>query len=124
MAYRAWTALFDAAGPAFFLLILERLLRLVVVALALFLLRGRSGLLLAFELVVVELPVPGERLRPDHEDGVDPAHIDLGLVVLGLVEPVDREGHGALRNAVDPLELPGDLPVLARSEEHTSELQS
>src|SRR3990172_6684778 len=97
MPYRASTALLDAgAPPPFFLVILERLLRLVVVDLALFRLRGRRGRLLRLELAVVQLPVAGERLRADDEGGVDRAHVEVGLVVLGLVQSLEDERHGRL----------------------------
>src|SRR5256712_98684 len=112
IAYRASTALFDAAGSAFFLFVIEVLLRLVVVDLAFFLRIGR-GSFLPFELPVVQSPISRQGFCPDDEPRVDSAHVDLRLVVLCLVEPFQSETHRGFRNAVDPLEFPRNLTVLA-----------
>src|SRR2546428_777272 len=112
IAYRASTALFDAAGSAFFLFVIEVLLRLVVVDLAFFLRIGR-GSFLPFELPVVQSPISRQGFCPDDEPRVDSAHVDLRLVVLCLVEPFQSEAHRGFRNAVDPLEFPRNLTVLA-----------
>src|SRR3989454_8674278 len=112
IAYRASTALFDAAGSAFFLFVIEGLLRLVVVDLAFFLRIGR-GSFLPFELPVVQFPISRQGFCPDDEPRVDSAHVDLRLVVLCLVEPFQGETHRGFRNAVDPLEFPRNLTVLA-----------
>src|SRR2546426_34651 len=65
-----------------------------------------------FELRVVQFPIAGQRLRADDEAGVDPAHIDVGFVVLGLIESFEDEGDGGFRHAVDSLQLPRDLAVV------------
>src|SRR3972149_2174236 len=116
MSYSSSTAFnepFEAPGvaAAFFLVIGERLLRLVVVHLALGLLRlGR--LLLRLELVVVQVPVPGQRLRPDDELRRDPAREQLGVVELVLVEAGDLEDHRLPLHAPHAFELPRDLALL------------
>src|SRR3990170_2554712 len=96
---------------ACFLLIVELLCRLVVVDLAL-LFRRRRRLFLLLELLVVQLPVAGQRLRADHELRRDAAHVQVRFIVLALIEPLELEGHGRLLDAPDALELPRDLPVL------------
>src|SRR5438445_13693112 len=89
MPYNASTALFDTGTSAFgFLLIFERLLGFVVVDLAFFLRRLGRGPLFALELRVVQLPGAGQRFRANYETRADPAHVDVGLVVLSLVEPL------------------------------------
>src|SRR3990170_7628644 len=82
---------------ACFLLIPQLLLGLVVVDLFLFRL-GRRRLFL-LELLVVQLPVPGQGLRADHKVRRDAGHVQVRLLVLVLLEPEELERHGRLLHA-------------------------